>query len=115
MGPHPEPGAGVAPDGLHRPRQGTELDRVGPVEAYGESLTSNATATMSSTPTEEASAKAWVHPSSCSAHASGAAAMIAPSWPTWPVSWVTKGACRTRNQTDTSRITLTKTIASPAP
>jgi hypothetical protein len=32
-----------------------------------------------------------------------------------PVSWVTTGAWRTRNQTVTSRITLTNIAASPAP
>ena len=31
------------------------------------------------------------------------------------MSWVTSGACRTRNHTVTSRITLTKIVASPAP
>ena len=82
---------------------------------YGESLTIRTTTTISTTPTDDASAKARVQPSSESARVSGAAARIAPTWPTCPVSWVTSGAWRTRNQADTSRITLTKIIASPAP
>ena len=49
------------------------------------------------------------------AAASGAAAAIAPTWPTMPVSWVTNGACLTRNQTATSRSSEVKIIASPAP
>ena len=50
-----------------------------------------------------------------SAAARGAAAAIAPTWPTMPVSWVTNGACLTRNQTATSRSSEVKIIASPAP
>ena len=60
-------------------------------------------------------ANARVQPSRSSRNVNGAAAAIAPSWPVRPVSWVTIGACRTRNQTLTIRITLTKIIASPAP
>ena len=56
-----------------------------------------------------------VQPSSLRRYDSGPAAAIAPSCPVRPVSWVTIGACRTRNQIVTSRITLTNTIASPAP
>ena len=63
----------------------------------------------------EVSANARVQPSSCRRYANGAAATIAPSCPVRPVSWVTIGAWRTRNQTATRRMTLTKIIASPAP
>ncbi len=63
----------------------------------------------------EVSAKARVQPKVWRRYDSGPAAAIAPSCPVSPVSWVTIGACRTRNQSVTSRITLTKTIASPAP
>ncbi len=85
------------------------------VRRYGESLTSNATATISGTPIADAHANVRVQPRLCSASDNGAAATIAPSWPTWPVIWVTSGACRTRNHTATSRITETNTTASPAP
>ena len=63
----------------------------------------------------EVSAKAPVQPSSWRRYDRGPAAAIAPSWPDRPVSWVTIGPWRTRNHTVTRRITLTKTIASPAP
>ena len=66
-------------------------------------------------PITDTRANARVQPSSVSAYDSGAAAMIAPSWPTWPVIWVTTGAWRTRNHEETRRIRLTKIIASPAP
>ena len=82
---------------------------------YGESLTSRATATISTRPIDEAAAKAGVQPHCCKAYANGAAATIAPSCPIWPVSWVTIGACRTRNHAVTSRSTEVKIIASPAP
>ncbi len=78
-------------------------------------MTSASTATSRTTPTLEVSAKARVQPSAWRRYASGPAAAIAPSWPVSPVSCVTIGAWRTRNHTVTSRITLTKTIASPAP
>ncbi len=86
-----------------------------PSRRYGESLTSSATATITTRPIDEAAANAGVHPHSCRAYARGAAARIAPSWPTCPVSWVTVGACRTRNHAVTSRRTEVKIIASPAP
>ena len=63
----------------------------------------------------EVSAKALVQPSAWRRYDSGPAAAIAPSWPDRPVSWVTIGPCRTRNHAVTRRITLTKTMASPAP
>ena len=91
------------------------LIRTTPRRRYGESLTSIATSTMSGTPIAAAQAKLRVQPSSCRARDSGAAATMAPSWPNCPVIWVISGAWRTRNHTAMSRITLTKTIASPAP
>ena len=112
--PHPQPGAGVAPDGLHRPGQGPQLHPRRAGAAYGESLTSADRDHQHHA--DRGGQREGTGPAElCSAQDSGAAATIAPSWPTWPVIWVTSGACRTRNQTETSRITLTNTIASPAP
>ena len=52
------------------------------VRRYGESFTSRATPTISTSPTDDARAKLAVQPRVCSAQASGPAAAIAPSWPT---------------------------------
>src|SRR5262249_2185168 len=82
---------------------------------YGESLTRSATGIIRNRPGEAARAKLLVQPKRASANDKGAAAKIAPSWPTWPVTCVTTGACRTRNHKVTSLITLTNTVASPAP
>ncbi len=96
-------------------RRARILIRTGPSRRYGESLTPSATATIRTMPSDDARANVLVQPSSWRAKANGAAAMIAPIWPTWPVIWVTTGAWRTRNHSATSRITLTKIVASPAP
>ncbi len=58
------------------------LTRTTSSRRYGESLTARATTTIRGTPIAEASAKVCVHPSSRSAIDSGAAATIAPTWPT---------------------------------
>lgn len=63
----------------------------------------------------DATRKDGVHPKRCSAAESGKEAAIAPSCPSWPVSWVSRGVWRTRNHRATMRITLTKTMASPPP
>jgi hypothetical protein len=46
---------------------------------------------------------------------SGYAARTWPSWPMMPVSWVISGTLRPGNHSDTTRRTLMKVIASPAP
>ena len=48
--------------------------------------------------------KVGVQPTPRSAAASGNEAAIAPTWPSWPVSWVISGLCRTPNHRATTRI-----------
>ena len=50
-----------------------------------------------------------------SAHVIGAAAAIAPSWPSVPLSAVTNGTRRPLNQLATSRSRQIQVIASPTP
>ncbi len=82
---------------------------------YGESLTTRSRPTDSTSPTPPAVANERVQPKVASAAESGVAAATAPSCPTIPDSWVTNGACLTRNHTATRRSSEVNTIASPAP
>ena len=83
---------------------------------YGESLTTSATATMRTSPIDDAAAKV-LRPAQavqCPGERTGSGDRTRAGRP-GPVICVTSGAWRTRNHAVTSRRTDTKIIASPAP
>lgn len=71
--------------------------------------------TVKSTPSPARLPKAIVQLVACSSAAMGRIAKSCPVCPTMPVSCTMKGACRSGNQTATTRSTLGKIAASPAP
>ena len=113
--PEAELGARVAPHLAEGAGQRPDLDPLDGLAAVGRVLDEQ----EEQHPEHDADAgrrrERLVQPQVARAAASGAAAAIAPSWPTMPVSWVTNGACLTRNHTATSRSSEVKIIASPAP
>ena len=79
------------------------------------SWTTSATARVAAALTPAATRYAEVQPRWLSAQVIGAAATIAPSWPSVPLSEVRNGIRRPVNQLLTSRSRQIQVIASPAP
>ncbi len=81
----------------------------------GGSASTEKDTTATPIPTQPATRKDALHPAAPSRATSGMAAAIWPSWPRMPVSWMISGARPGGNHRGTSRSTLMKVIASPAP
>ncbi len=85
------------------------------VRRVGVSRTSSSRSATNTSPRAAGAAKVGVHPASRSNSVIGTVAAIAPIWPNWPVSWVTRGMRTTGNHELTRRNTLVKITASPPP
>ena len=100
-------------------RRGSRPSRCRPTTSASRSggwlrMTANVS-TVKSTPSPARLPNATLQHVACSSAAIGRIASSCPDWPTMPVSCTRNGACRSGNHTATTRSTLGKTAASPAP